>query len=186
MTAYIAAGAAFTIGFGLLVIGVFHGIGVRPFNNKAFGVAEIVGGSVAILLGVLVLTDRIGDGRSGEAPPTPSRWQAILNERATTRTAAIAGPVTHLPGVFYLVALNLIVSHEIWLHTGFVSLLLYNAVWFCLPLIALAISIYNPAYAAEVVGTIDHWTRAHSRVLLLTVSFGVGAALVIDGLEKLL
>jgi hypothetical protein len=184
MIAYIAAGAAFTVAFGLLVILVFHGVGGRPGHGEHFAVAEIVGGCIAIVLGLLVLTGRVGDGRAGEAPPTPNRWLVLLNERITTRTAAAAGPLTHLPGVFYLVALNLIVSRQV-LHTGVVSLIFYNAVWFCVPIAALAICVVNPSLAGEVVGGVDQWTRRNSRVILLTVSFGVGAALLIDGWQRL-
>jgi hypothetical protein len=184
MTAYIVAGAAFTVGFGLLVILVFHGVGAQPSNKGPFGVAELVGGCLAILLGFLILTGRLGAGQAGEAPPTPNRFQTLLKERVTTKTAAIAGPVTHLPGFFYFLALNLIVSHQVWSHAGFVSLLLYNAVWFALPIAALAICVVNPTLASNVVGTVEQWTREHTRAILLAVSFGVGAALIIDGLQK--
>jgi Sap, sulfolipid-1-addressing protein len=184
MTAYIAAGAAFTVGFGLLVILVFHGVGGHPSDSQGFGVAEIVGGAVAIVLGLLLLTGRIGEERADEAPPTPKGWLALLNKRVTTRTAALAGPVTHLPGFFYLLALNLIISHQVWPHTGLVSLLVYNAVWFCLPIAALAICIVNPGVASDAVGALEQWARRHSRVILLTASFGVGTALIIDGLQR--
>jgi hypothetical protein len=184
MVAYIAAGAAFTVSFGLMVILVFHGVGEDADSKPAVAAAEIVGGSIAIALGLLLLTGRIGGGDTGDAPQTPNRWVALLNERVTTRTAAVAGPVTHLPGVFYFVALNLIVSHQVWLHGGLLSLLLYNAVWFCLPIAALAICVVNPTLASDAVGAVDHWARAHSRGILLAVSFGIGTALLVDGLQK--
>jgi hypothetical protein len=185
MTAYIAAGAAFTVSFGLIVILGLHGVGVHRGNNRAFAVAELVGGCVALVLGVLLLTGRIAKGDAGESPPTPSRWATYLNNKVTTGRAALAGPVTHLPGIFYLVALNLIVSHQVWFHTGLFSLVIYNAVWFSLPLAALAICVVNPPLATSTVGSVEKWAKGHSRTILLWVSFGVGIALLVDGVQRL-
>jgi hypothetical protein len=147
-------------------------------------VAEIIAGCIAIGFGLLVLTGRIGERDAAEAAPPPNRWATLLREKVTARTAAIAGPVTHLPGIFYLVALNLIASHRVWPHSGLLSLLLYNGVWFCVPVAALAICIINPTLASEAIGAIIIWIRPHSRVILLSVSFGIGAALLISGLQK--
>src|SRR5262249_4443574 len=140
-------------------IWVFHGIAIHPESSHTKAIAEICGGVLAIILGVLLLTGRIGRGSPREAPPAPGRWTTILNERVSVRTAAVAGPATHIPGLFYLLALNLIVSHEVRLQNGLFSLLLYNAVWFCLPIAALIICIVNPESASDMVRTAERWAR---------------------------
>jgi hypothetical protein len=185
MVAYVLAGAAFTITFGFLVIWIFHGIAIHPGSSQTRAVAEICGGVISITLGVLLLTGRIGKGSAREAPPAPSRWTRILNERISVRTAAVAGPATHIPGLFYFLALNLIVSQQVKLQSGVLSLLLYNAVWFCLPIAALTICIVNPESASDLVGTAEQWARRNFRTILTTVSFGIGVAFLVDGLRSL-
>jgi hypothetical protein len=183
MVAYVVAGAAFTIGFGLLVIWAFNGVAIPAGRSHAPAAVEIVGGIVAIIFGVLLLTGRIGKGQAREAPRAPSRLVALLYERVTVRTAAVAGPATHLPGIFYLLALDLIVSQQPKLHQGIISLLVYNGIWFSLPIAALAVCIVDPAAASGRIKSVEQWARQYARAVLVVVSFGVGTALLIDGLR---
>ena len=57
----------------------------------------------------------------------------------------------------------------------------YNAVWFALPIIALVMCIVRPATARDVVGAVERWARGHSRAILLRVSLGAGAVLLVRG-----
>jgi hypothetical protein len=93
--------------------------------------------------------------------------------------------VTHIPGLFYFLALNLIVSQQVGLQSGVFSLLLYNAVWFCLPIAALIICIVNPEAASDLVRTAQQWAYRNSRTILTTVSLGIGVALLVDGVRSL-
>ena len=98
MVAYLLAGVAFTVGFSLLVIWVFHGIAIRPGSRDTTRVGEIVGGIIFVIFGVLLLTGRIGGSHARKAPRPPSRWTTLFNQRVTVRTAALAGPATRFPG----------------------------------------------------------------------------------------
>ena len=95
--------------------------------------------------------------------------------------AALAGPVTHIPGLFYLIALNVIAAHQPSIPDGLVEVLIYNVVWFALPIGALAICVIDPPAARRVVDGLRLWTLSHAHALLLTVSFVAGAGLVIRG-----
>jgi Sap, sulfolipid-1-addressing protein len=181
LTIYIAVGAAFTVGLGLLVIWVIGGIDINAGSDRTKAIAEIAGGLVALAFAVGVLTGRVGGRQADDAPGPGSRWKALLGRDLTGRTAALAGPATHVPGLFYVVALNLIVAHQPTALRGFAEVLLYNAIWFGIPSCALAVCIVRPATARNAVGAIEAWTRARSRSIMLTVSFGVGAALVVHG-----
>ncbi len=182
MGAYVLAGLAFTIAIGLLVIWAFSGIDIRSGSGPAKGVAEIIGGSLAILFGVLVLTRRVGGGRPVESPRAPGRWNDLLEHHLTLRVAAVAGPATHIPGLFYLIALNLIVARDPSVPRGVLQLLIYNAVWFALPLAALAICLTRPDIARNAIGAVQAWARRNARTIVLTISFGVGAAMIISGI----
>jgi hypothetical protein len=184
LLAYVIAGAAFTISFGVLVIWVFDGIDIEAGTNHTKAVAEICGGILAIIFGVLLLTGRIRARPAREAPVAPDRWITLLNKKTTVRRAALAGPATHIPGIFYLLALNLIVAQQLRLQSGLFSLLFYNGVWFSLPIVALAICVIDPGAASSVVRTGETWARQHARQILIIVSFGLGTFLLIEGLRR--
>lgn len=181
MFAYVVAGLAFTLAFGMLIVGATSGIHLHSGSDKTKGIADIIGGSAALIFGVALASGRIRRGHTDDAPGRSERMKAMLGRRLTTRTAALAGPATHIPGLFYLIALNVILAHNLEIAGKAVALVTYNAVWFAVPLTALVICIARPAAAQGFVESVEQWTRAHARGILLGVSFGVGAALVIRG-----
>ena len=180
MLAYIAGGLAFTVAFGVVVVGAFHGIHLSAGSDRTKGIACVVGGVVALLFGFAVLTGLVPRRSDHDAPGADGDWKARLDRRLTVRAAAIAGPLTHIPGLFYLIALNVIVAHNPRVPGGLVAVAIYNAVWFAVPIAALATCIVNPE-AARTVVQVQRWTGRHSRAFVLFISFGVGAALVIRG-----
>ncbi len=182
MTGYVAAGLAFTIAFGVLVIWAFNGIDVSSGTHRTKGIADIAGGIVVLALAAAVLTRRIGRPHSPEAPKTDGRrWAALLESRLTLRTAALAGPATHIPGLFYLIALDVIVADQPKVPGGLAEVLIYNAIWFAIPIVALAVCIIEPEAARATVGAVDGWVRGHARAIVVIASFGVGAALIVRG-----
>jgi hypothetical protein len=185
LCAYIVGGLVFTLAFGAIVVGVFHGIHVRLSNGTTKAVTDIVAGAAALGFGVAVLHRRIGGGQTDDAPKTEGRVKAMLARRLTIPTAALAGPVTHVPGIFYLLALNLIVAHNIAATGQAVALGVYNVIWFAVPIAALVVCIVNPTVARTTIASVNDWTRDHAREILLATSFVVGTALVIRGLITL-
>lgn len=181
LLAYIVAGLAFTVAFGVIVVGAFHGVHFGSGSDRTKGIADIVGGSLALLFGCAVLSGRIGRRSDHDAAGAAGGWKARLDRRLTIPAAAAAGPLTHIPGLFYLIALNVIVAHEPRLPGGLLAVLIYDAIWFALPIAALATCIVNPDTARDVVVRVERWTAQHSRVLLVSTSFAVGVALVIRG-----
>jgi hypothetical protein len=182
MLVYIAAGLTFTIGFGLLVVGVFSGVDIRSGSGQTKAIAEIIGGAVLLVFAVLVGTGRLGGPHADDAPDAPRRWRAHLDHRVTARTAALAGPVTHIPGLFYLIALNVIVSRQPSVPGGLAEVLIYNAVWFALPIGALVICTFDPPAAQRAVDQLRQWTLRHTRTLVLVVSLVAGGSLLLRGL----
>ena len=98
----------------------------------------------------------------------------MLERGLTLPKAALAGPATHIPGLFYLIALNVIVSHQPSIPSGLVEVLIYNVVWFALPIGALAICVIDPLAARRAVDVLRTWTLHHTRTLLLAVSIVAG------------
>jgi len=181
LLAYIAAGLAFTIAFGVVVVGAFHGVRLDAGSDRTKGIANIVGGVVVLLFGCVVLTGLVRRRPDHNAPGAGGGWKARLDRRLTVPAAAIAGPLTHIPGLFYLIALNVIVASDPRVPGGLLAVMIYDAVWFALPIAALATCIVDPEAARVGVARVQRWTGQHSRALLLLTSFIVGAALVIRG-----
>ncbi len=65
---------------------------------------------------------------------------------------------------------------------GLLQVLLYNLVWFLIPIGALLVCIIEPDAARQAVGAIDEWARQHARTIVVAVALGVGSALLIRGL----
>jgi hypothetical protein len=183
MLAYVIAGLAFTLAFGAVVVGATHGVHFRP-GGEAKGVLDIAGGVAALAFGAGLATGRISRDHTDDAP-VEGRMKSALDRRLTIRTAAVAGPATHIPGLFYLVALNAIIAHNVALADKTLALVTYNAVWFALPLAALVACIFRPSAARGLIGSVDEWTRENARTILLVASFVVGAALVVRGVLAL-
>jgi hypothetical protein len=185
LATYAAAGLAFTLAFGALILGVTDGIHLHTGTDRSKGIADIVGGIAALAFGLAIMNGRISRNRTDDAPRSPGRMRSVLGRRLTTGTAALAGPATHIPGLFYLIALNAILAHNVAIPEKTIALVTYNAVWFAVPLAALVICIVRPAAARTFVGSIEQWARDHVRGILLAVSFGAGAALVVRGILNL-
>jgi hypothetical protein len=181
MTVYLISGLAFTVSFGALVVWAFHGISFHAGSNKAKGIAQIAGGILAIAFCFLVLIGRLGGREPQDSPKGPGRWSALVDRHLTIGSAAIAGPATHIPGVFYLIALNLIVASNRQAVEGLAGILVYNFVWFVLPIIALVICIFRPAAAKAAIKAVQAWTSRRARPIMLVVSFAVGVTLVFHG-----
>ena len=159
----------------MIVVYAFHGIHPNFGHDK--GIADVVGGAVAVLFGCAVLTGRVGNGRGQDAPAPRMHLEGHLSHK----TAAVAGPATHLPGLFYLIALNVIVAHNPRVPRGAFAVITYNAVWYAVPIVAFAMCVLHPATALATVQAVDREARRHARTILLTVSFGAGTALIIRG-----
>ena len=185
MFAYVAGGLAFTFVFGVVVVSVFHGIHIHAGNPRTKGIADIVGGAVTLLFGLAVLTGVVRRRGSGPSRAGGNTWMARLDRQITVRVAALAGPLTHFPGVFYLIALNVIVAHNPRVPGGVLALTVYNGVWFAVPIAALVICIVNPDAARNIVVAVQETTKRHSRAIVLVTCFVVGVALLIRGLLAL-
>ena len=164
-------------------IWVFHGAEISTTSGPFRAFAEIAGGLAAVALGLWLLSGR-GTGPRPEAdqPGGLSRWTVLLGEQVSTRRAALAGPLTHLPGLLYLVAIDLILAEEPSAEGSLVDLLIYNGLWFFVPIAALALSIIRPGSASRAVTAAEPFAHKHGRLVLAIVCLTLGGALLVRGL----
>jgi hypothetical protein len=186
VTAYLIAGLAFTVVFGLVIVLVVGEIDIDAGRDATKARAEIAGGLVALAFAVLVLRGRLlHQLPAGDLHREPGRWGRLVTEKLTLRTAIAAGPATHLPGIFYLLALNVIVAHHPRAAGAVAQVLIYNAIWFALPLAALVLCIADPAVARRFVGAINDWARRRPRAIAGGTLLAVGLLLLATGLARL-
>jgi len=185
VVAYVAAGFTFSVAVGVLVVAIFHGAGFDYRGTDIYAAIELLGGLAALGFAIAV-----GAGRR-ELPSRDrgNREESTIVRRLrhpTVMTAAVAGVVTHLPGLFYIVALNAIIAEGPSLATGVLQVLLFNAIWFAATIAAVAIFLLRPGVARRALGRVDNWARRHARGITVLVFGLVGSYLAIRGLTALI
>jgi hypothetical protein len=180
---YNVSGLAFTVAFGLLAIWAFRGFNVNAGDDQTEAVAEMVGGVLLLTFAAATLAGLVGGKHAGDAPGPGRRWARLLERKLTLKSVAIAGPITHFPGLFYLVALNVIITHQAGALASLAELLIYNLIWFAIPVASWALCVFAPALAREMVGSINGWAGRHTRPIVIAASTATGALLLLRGLS---
>jgi hypothetical protein len=179
LIAYVVAGFAFSVAIGVAVLAFFHGADLRHEDG-------VVNSLIQLLAGVAALGYAVGVG-TGRAQP-PSRKESAEQSRVTQHlsrpavgTAAVAGVATHLPGLFYLVALNSIVSHNDSFAAGVAEVLLFNVIWFAAAIAAVLIFLIRPGAARRALGSASDWAQRNARATTIVVFALVGSYLTLNG-----
>jgi hypothetical protein len=187
---YVIAGVVVSVAGGLLLVLVFRTAAVKYPQPRA-GV-EIALGLLAILGAMAALRD----ARRPKAPKAPkavvpgarpgfgARMSARLRDPSAT-TAAAAGILTHLPGLFYLMALNAIIAEKPAPGSGIAQVLIFNAIWFALPVAALLSAVRSPEKTEALVRRGTAWAAENSRRVLPFILVGLGIYFIARGLLDL-
>jgi hypothetical protein len=185
LLAYIAAGFTFSAAVGVLVVAIFHGAGIDYRGTDVYAAIELIGGLAALGFAIAV-----GTGRR----ELPSRDSASREEskiirglrNPTLTTAAVAGVATHVPGLFYIVALNAIIAEGPSFASGVLQVLLFNAIWFAAAIAAVVTFLLRPGVAPRALSRVISWARRHARVTTVLVFGLAGSYLAIRGMTALI
>jgi len=165
-----------------VVVLVFGGIALQSGSSRTRAIGEIAAGILCLVLGTALAIGREPLLRNANASGGANRIRGGLQgHRITTRTAALAGPATHIPGLLYLLALDLIISQEPGIGGELVQIAIYNAVWFALPILVLAACIFEPSAARAGVQRLERSLGAHAKSIVIIVAYAVGSWLLISG-----
>ena len=180
VVAYVVAGFAFSVAFGVLVVTLFYGAGIDYRGTDVYSAIELIGGTAA-----LGFAAGVGTGRTKlpERHEGAGEGSAILRRlrNPSVATAVVAGVTTHLPGLFYLVALNAVVADGRSLAVEVVEVLAFNAIWFGATIASVVTFLIRPGVARRTLARVDGWARRHAQTITV-VAFGVaGSYLVIRG-----
>jgi hypothetical protein len=184
LVAYLLAGLTVSLAIGILVVVILQGLSTSGKSAVTRPVLDIVLGAGA--LGYAVGT---GTGwlprRHVKDSPGSATWMQRRLQNLSPSGAALAGVLTHLPGIVYLAALNAIVGSATGIVAGIAQVAVYNAIWFSLAIVALVLSVYRPGLPQDLLDHGGTWVRQRRRVIG-SVFFGVlGAYLLVNGVLPL-
>jgi hypothetical protein len=188
---YVVAGLAESLAVGLLLVLVFRTAAIHHAQPRA-GV-ELALGLIALLAARAALREAARPKPAlepeQEAPESARRARrarlgAELGRRMrdpSATTAAAAGVLTHLPGLFYLMGLNAIIGTNPAPGSGIAQVVIFNAIWFAIPIAALLASVRDPEWTKAQVERATAWFAVHSRQAVPAVLIGVGIYLIARG-----
>ncbi|GEL19779.1 GAP family protein [Pseudonocardia asaccharolytica] len=177
---FLLAGLAVSLAVGILVVVTLQGLTSSGPLAATRPVLDIALGAGALAYAVGTWTGALPRRRVGE-PSGSAMWMRRRLQDLRPSGAAMAGVLTHLPGLVYLAALNAIASSATGTADGIVQVVVYNAIWFSLPIVALVLSVHRPNVSQDLLDRTATWSRRHRRVLV-TVFFGaLGGYLVVTG-----
>ncbi len=182
LAAYVLVGFAWSCAVGVVVVSVLHGVGIKTGNSTAYAVIELIGGGAALGFAAGMAAGKLP--RERDSSVSDSRLVRRLRDPSPS-VAAGAGVATHLPGLFYLLGLNAIAAVDPSLAVGMVDVIVFNAIWFTIPAVALVSALRRPEAARRALGRIADWMRCHQRSVLVAAFAVVGVFFVIKGVFDL-
>ena len=184
VVAYLGAGLVFSVGFGVVVVAVFHSAGLHYRDSNAYAAIELLGGVAALGFAAGFASGRRQLPRRNEHAGEESALARRLRH-PTMATASVAGVATHLPGLFYLLALNAIVAEHRGLGISIAEVVVFNAIWFATTFVAVVVFLIRPGAARRALARVDGWARRHARAITTLAFAVVGAYLTIKGVLDL-
>jgi hypothetical protein len=181
--AYLVVGYIFSAGFGILAVGLFQTADLHP-PTVLSGIFDLVVGSAALGFAAGVYSGRTLS-RSPDDMAGSESWALRKLREPSAPIAAVVGIATHLPGLFYLLALNAIIAERQSLAADIAHVLIYNAIWYGVSVAAVFFLVIRPSAAKEAFARLNTWVRARERPILIAVFTVVGVYLVAHGIDLL-
>ncbi|WP_028923836.1 GAP family protein [Pseudonocardia acaciae] len=182
LVAYILAGLAFSLTIGALAVLALQGHSSSSTATAGRALLNIVIGAAALGYAAGAWTGRV---HRRAADPADESWMQRRLRHLTPPVAALAGVLTHLPGLVYLAALNAIIGTASGPVNGILQVLVYNALWFSLAIVALVMSVYRPSVSRDLLERGTAWARRHQRTIVVVFCGVLGLYLVVKGVVDL-
>lgn len=180
LLAYILGGFAFSLTVGVIVVVAFEGAHIKYGGGTVESLIELVGGAAALGYAAGLATGRAQLPSRGGTSVAESRMLVRL-QHPSVGTAAAAGVATHLPGLFYIIALNGILAHRGSLADAILAVLLFNVIWYGAAILSVLYFMVRPGKARRALMRATDWARVHSQGVTVFLFAVVGAYLVVDG-----
>ena len=192
LLAYILAGFVVSMAFGVVVVTALQSLASKHHKSHAWfelglGVIVLAGAALAVIRERRHPEHRrkLRDDHGKES----SNGEGKIAKRLRNPTyvgAGVVGILTHAPGAFYLAGLDAIIETKPHFVDGFIQVLVWNLIWFAMPIAALILAMVDLRDAQAWINGVASWTRRHERVIGPVLLTGVGIYLLVKGLTKLL
>lgn len=190
LLAYIIAGALFSGGFGIVVVILLSGWTRPEAQEDVRAVISIVVGAVSLGYAAGILSGRMrqpaGDADGSNLAPDAGSWLGRQLADLSVPRAAVVGVLTHLPGLFYIAALNAIANSTSSVVDQIVQVAVYNGFWFALPIAALVLATRRPVELQDFLRRATDWISRHDREIFITAFGLLGTYLIVKGVVELL
>ena len=183
LLAYIGAGFAFSAGFGIIVVLAVSNADLHP-PRVLSAIFDIIVGAAALGFAAGVYAGRTLNS-SPDDPSGSESWALRKLREPSVSVAALVGVATHLPGLFYLLALNSIIAQRQGVVVDVWHVLAYNAIWYGVSVAAVFYLLIKPSAARDMFGRLNVWVRAHQRPIVVGIFGIVGTYLVVHGVAVL-
>lgn len=180
---FLAAGFAFSVTVGVLVVLVLHNVTGFRRTATSGAIVNIVLGAAALGFAAGVWWERVA-WRARTEQRAPSPWTARLHD-PSVGMLVVAGIATHLPGLFYLAGLNSIAGARPGLIGSVLQVLVYNGLWYSTGAAALIAFLVRPDATRTTVELVRSWLRDHEREVVAGVCVVVGVYFLGTGLREL-
>jgi hypothetical protein len=140
--------------------------------------------AAACFFGALMVRRRPEREQARESREANNKVIARLRDPSVA-TVAAAGVLTHFPGLVYLIALNAIIAGDPSFAEGLLEVLVYNAIWYTIPLLSLGLAIVRPERTSAFVQGITDFARRNQRTVVPLALIGLGIYLLAKGLAGL-
>jgi hypothetical protein len=189
LTAYIVAGFAFSAGVGIVLV-ILLGVPAGPKGPEDVrAVIAFVLGAISLGYAAGLLIERLlrprRDATGAAHGPGSDSWLGRRLAHLSTPSAALAGILTHLPALFYLAALSAIISSTSSDANRIFQVVVYNAIWFAMPIAALALATRRPVELRDFLLRMTNWIWRRQREIMITAFGLLGVYLIVRGVVDL-
>jgi hypothetical protein len=183
-------GFAFSAGIGVVVVILMSGWTGPEAPGRGEGGDGIVLGAVSLGYAAGLLSGRVQqpapDANDTILTPAAGSWLGRQLAHLYPPRAAVAGVLTHLPGLFYITALNAITNSTSRIGNQLFQVSLYNAIWFALPAAALVLATRRPVELKDFLHRVTGWLARREREILVAAFGSLGIYLVTKGVVELM
>ncbi len=183
LLAFITVGFLWSFAIGLIVVRALHGAEIG--SSTVSSVISLGLGAAALGFAAALASGRIELRMPGRLSGGDSRMSRTLRDPSLS-VAAGAGVATHLPGLFYLLGLNAISSGDPDLISSVIEVLIFNVIWFTVPLAALFVALRHADRARAALEEFNVWVRRRQRGLAILAFSVIGTYFAVKGAIELL
>ena len=185
LLAFVVAGFVISSAIGVLVVVGLDGINPPARDSRFAALVNVIAGVASIAFALGVRSRSVHRPSRLERSGRERAWATRIRRRPTLKAAATLGVATHIPGLFYVAALNSIAATTPSLSEAVAGVLAYNAIWFCVPIAALGVVDRPSENIRKTIQRANEWASRREQMLVAAVFATVGVLLLVKGVAEL-